>query len=136
MQIKIDKNSLWGELNIQKGELCVKGFLSQHLGVGWGLFQHGFGGIRVEKGGGDVFKNWGRLVGGFEAHRGTPVPSALDSPSLLTTEGKPPRGSRGPDEGGRRSWGVERKDPGRIWLALSRPGSEPVGHGPWESVLT
>jgi hypothetical protein len=41
----IDKNSLWGELNIQKGELCVKGFLSQHLGFVWGPFQQGFGGI-------------------------------------------------------------------------------------------
>jgi len=26
-----DKNSLWGELNIQKGELCVKGILAQVL---------------------------------------------------------------------------------------------------------
>jgi hypothetical protein len=41
----IDKNSLWGELNIQKGELCVKGFLLQHLGFVWGPFQQGFGGI-------------------------------------------------------------------------------------------
>jgi hypothetical protein len=42
---KFDKNSLWGELNIQKGALWVKGFLLQHLGVVWGLFQQAFGGI-------------------------------------------------------------------------------------------
>jgi hypothetical protein len=41
----IDKNSLWGELNIQKGELCVKGILAQHLGFAWGPLQQGLGGI-------------------------------------------------------------------------------------------
>jgi len=34
-----------------------------------------------------------------------------------------PRGSQGPDEGDRRSRGVERYDPGRIRLALSRSAS-------------
>jgi len=29
---EIDKNSLWGELNIQKRQLCVKGILAQDLG--------------------------------------------------------------------------------------------------------
>ena len=33
--------------------------------------------------------------GRFETHSGTPVPSAPDSPSLLTTEGKRPRVSGG-----------------------------------------
>ena len=50
----------------------------------------------------------GRL---FEAHPGTPVPSAPSSPSFITTEGKHPRDSRGHDKGDRRSWGVERNDP-------------------------
>jgi hypothetical protein len=49
---------------------------------------------------------WRGSSGGFEAHRDTAVPSASDSPSLPTTEGKSPRGSRGPDKGKLRSWGV------------------------------
>jgi hypothetical protein len=55
----------------------------------------------------------GCLSGGFEAPSGTPVTSALDFPSLLTTEGCPPRGSLDHDKGDRRSWAVERNDPGR-----------------------
>ncbi|MBU1206698.1 MAG: hypothetical protein KKH04_07210, partial [Proteobacteria bacterium] len=39
------KNSLWGGLNIQKRELCVKGILAQDLGFVWGAFQRGFGGF-------------------------------------------------------------------------------------------
>jgi hypothetical protein len=74
--------------------------------------------------------------GSFEGHPGTPVPSAPYCPSFLTTESKPPRGSRGPDDGDRRSWEVERNDPGRIRQALTRAGSGQVGHGPWELVLT
>jgi len=35
----IDKNSLPGGLNIQKGQLCVKGNLAQDLGFVWGLFR-------------------------------------------------------------------------------------------------
>jgi hypothetical protein len=59
-------------------------------------------------------------------------PRASDSPYLFTTEGKPPRGSRGPDGGDRRCWGVERNDPGRIWLALNRPGTGQVTRAkPW-----
>jgi hypothetical protein len=40
-----DQNSLWGELNIQKRELWVKGILAQDLGFVWGPFQRGFGGF-------------------------------------------------------------------------------------------
>jgi hypothetical protein len=48
-----DKNSLWGELNIQKGELCVKGILAQDPGFVGGPFQRGFG-VEVE---GDAFND-------------------------------------------------------------------------------
>jgi hypothetical protein len=51
--IIIDKNSLWGGLNIQKRQFCVKGILAQDLGFVWGAFQRGFGGIfglEVERG--------------------------------------------------------------------------------------
>ena len=41
----IDKNSLWGGLNIQKKELCVKGILAQDLGFVMGPFQGEFGGF-------------------------------------------------------------------------------------------
>ncbi len=41
----IDKNSLWGGLNIQKRELCVKGIEAQDLGFVGGPFQRGFGGF-------------------------------------------------------------------------------------------
>jgi len=61
-----------------------------------------------------------------KVHPDTPVPSALDSPSLLRTGGMPSKGSRGPDKDDRRSWEVERIDAGRI---------RQVGHGPWELVL-
>jgi hypothetical protein len=60
--------------------------------------------------------------GVFEAHPGTPVPSAPYSPSFLTTEGKHPRDSRGPDEGDRRSWEAEKNGPGFIRQALNRSG--------------
>jgi hypothetical protein len=43
--LAIDKNSLWGGLNIQKRELCVKGILAQDLGFVLGPFQLGFGGF-------------------------------------------------------------------------------------------
>jgi len=36
---KIDKNSLWGELNIQKRELCVKGEFHHNI---LGLFENLF----------------------------------------------------------------------------------------------
>ena len=71
------------------------------------------------------------MTGGFEVQPGRPVPSAPDSPSLLTTEGKPPRGSQGPGKGDRRSLEVERIDPGRIPLALIHSSSGQAGHGPW-----
>ncbi len=68
------------------------------------------------RGGEGVFSTICRGPAGvFEAHPGTPVPSAPHSPSFITTEGKHPRGSRGHDKGDRRSWGVERKE---------RPGSD------------
>ena len=70
--------------------------------------------------------------GRFEAPPGTPVPSASYCPSFLTTVGKPPRGSRGPDEGDRRSWRVDRNDPGLIRQAPNRSGSGQVANGPWE----
>ena len=41
----IDKNSLWGGMNIQKWELRVKKVLSQDLGLLGGPFQGGFGGF-------------------------------------------------------------------------------------------
>lgn len=43
--IVIDPNSFLGEVNIQKRELCVKGVLSQYLGLVWGSFQRGLGGF-------------------------------------------------------------------------------------------
>ena len=73
--------------------------------------------------------------GRFEAHPGTPVPSASDFPPFLTTENTHPRGSRGPDASDRRSGRVDRNDPGRIRSALNRAGSGQAGHGPWEQVL-
>jgi hypothetical protein len=36
-----DKNSLLGEMNIRKGQLCVKGILAQDLGVVLGAFWGG-----------------------------------------------------------------------------------------------
>ena len=83
----------------------------------------------MEKG---AFTDRGRLPGLSEAHLGTPVPSSPDSPSFMRTEGKPPRGSRGRGKDDRRSWQVERIDPGHILQALNRAGSGQVGHGPWE----
>ena len=48
--------------------------------------------------------------GPFSEHTDSSRPVFL----IFTTEGKRPRGSRGHDRGDRRSWGVERNDPGRI----------------------
>jgi len=42
---EIDKNLLWGGLNIQKRKLCVKGILAQDLGFVLGAFQRGSGGF-------------------------------------------------------------------------------------------
>jgi len=39
----IDKNSLWGGLNIQKRQLCVQEMLAQDLGFVLGAFQRIFG---------------------------------------------------------------------------------------------
>jgi hypothetical protein len=39
---EIIKNYVLGGLNIEKRQLCVKGFLSQGFRPGWGLFQLGF----------------------------------------------------------------------------------------------
>jgi hypothetical protein len=49
-----DKNSLWGGLNIQKGQLCVKVILAQDLGFVWGLFSGVSGDFRG-RGGEGVF---------------------------------------------------------------------------------
>jgi hypothetical protein len=69
----------------------VGGFFNR----GWGEFGDRFEGM---------FSTLRRGSSGrFEGHAGTPVPSAADSPSLLTIEGKRPRSNRGPDEGDRRS---------------------------------
>jgi hypothetical protein len=43
LQGNIDKNSLWGGLNIQKREMCIKGILAQELGFIWGILQGGMG---------------------------------------------------------------------------------------------
>ena len=83
-----------------------------------GLFSKGSGEFEWRGGKGAVPTIRRGSSGRFEGHPGTPVPSALDSPPFLSTEGKPPRGSRGPDEGDRRSWGVGRNDPGCIQQAL------------------
>ena len=74
---------------------------SQHkiLGLFWDFFRRDsgyFGGGGRE---GALSAVGGGPTGGFEVQPSTPVPCAPDSPSLLTTEGKHPRGSRGPDEG-------------------------------------
>jgi hypothetical protein len=100
----IDRNSLWGGLNLRERELCVKGILSQHLGFDWGPFQQGVDGIWGWIWGGGVLNHWARLVRRFWAHRDTPVPSAPYCPSFITTVGKHPRDSRGHDKGDRRSW--------------------------------
>ena len=58
-----------------------------------GFFSRGSGEFG-DRGGEGTFSTIRRGSSGrFETHPGTPVPSAPDSPSLLTTEGKCPRGS-------------------------------------------
>jgi hypothetical protein len=42
---KIDKNSVWGGLNIQKRRLCFKGILAQDLGFVLRAFSAGIRGI-------------------------------------------------------------------------------------------
>jgi len=80
--LAIDKNSLWGGLNIQKRELCVKGILAQDLGFVRGLFSWDSGDFRG-RGGEGAFATIGRGPSGvFEAHRGTSVPPAPYSGSL------------------------------------------------------
>ena len=66
---------------------------------------------------------WRGSSGGFEAHPGTPDPSAPYSPFFITTEGKHPKGSLGHDKDDRRSREVERK------FQKSR-------YGYWTSALT
>jgi hypothetical protein len=55
----IDKNSLWGGLNIQKRELCVKGILAQDLAF---VGVRGVFGVEVERG---RFQRSARLVRRF-----------------------------------------------------------------------
>jgi hypothetical protein len=89
----IDKNSLWDELNIQKGELCVKGLYHNMLGLFENLFSGDAGPFR-ERGDEGALSTISRCLAGiFEAHAGTPVASAPYSPSFITTESKHPRGS-------------------------------------------
>ena len=109
--------------------------MAQYLGVGWELFQQGFGGIWVERLGGAFSAIGGGFSGRFEAPPRTPVPSGPDSPPFLTTEGMPPRDSRDRGKGDRRSGRVDRNAPGRFRQALNRAGSGQAGHGPWEQVL-
>ena len=73
-------------------------------------------------------KAWQAILRFSRAHRLLPPPL----PPLLTTEGKPHRGSLDHDKGGRRSGGVERKNPLCIRQALNLACSGQVGHGPWE----
>lgn len=96
----------------------------------WDLFRRDSGYFRGGGGEGALSAVGRGPTGGFELQPGTPVASAPNSPSFLTTEGKHPRGSQGPDKGDRRSLGVERKDPERIRQALNRGGSGQAGHGP------
>ena len=49
----VDKNSLWGGLNIQTRQLCVKGVLAQDLGFVCRPFQGQLGGFRGS--GGEIF---------------------------------------------------------------------------------
>jgi hypothetical protein len=116
--------------------LCVKEIFHTISGV-WvgGLFSGGpekFGDRRGE----GRFQTFGKgflaVLRLLRVHQFLPPP---DGPSLPTTEGMPPRSNQGPDEGDPCSGEVARIDPGRIQLALSRPGSEPVAHGLWERVL-
>ena len=107
-------------------------FFTQYLGFGWGAFSAGGGEIWRSMWGG-AFSTIGEgFSGRFKAPAGTPVHSAPDGPSLPTTEGMPPRGSQGPDEGDRRSGEVGRIDSRRIPPALIRSDSGQVGHWPWE----
>ena len=86
----------------------------------WGLFSGDSGDFRV-RGGEGALSTIGRgSSGGFEAHPGTPVPSAPYSPSLLRLKVSVP-GIVGVDKGEHRTWGFERNDPGRI---------REVGYGP------
>ena len=117
-------------MNIRKRQLYVKGILAQDLGVVWGPFWGGLDGFRGGGGGGRFQRSseacqavW-RLL---RAHRLLPPPL----PALITIESRHPRGSLDPDEGDRRSGGVERNDLGRILSALIRSGSGQAGHGPW-----
>ena len=106
-------------------------FWHKILGLFGGLFSEDSGDFRG-RGGEGAFSTVGEGSSEvFEAPPSTPVPSAPCSPSFITTEGKHPRGSRGHNKGDRRSWEVERIDPGRIPLALIRSGSGQAGHGPW-----
>jgi hypothetical protein len=70
-----------------------QGFLPQYLGFGWEVFSAGGGGIGGSRWGAAFSAIRGGFSGDFEVQPGTPVLSALDSPSLPTTEGKSPRGS-------------------------------------------
>ena len=77
----------------QKGNCVSRGFFTQYLGFGWKVFSAGGGGIWGSRWGAAFSAIGGGFSGDFEVQPGTPVPSALDSPSLPTTEGMPPRGS-------------------------------------------
>ena len=71
--MRIDKNSLWGGLNIQKRELCVKGSFGTRSWVCLRAFSGGIQGDFRGRGGEGALSAIGRgSTGGFEAHPGTP----------------------------------------------------------------
>ena len=74
-------------------------FVHKILCLFWGRFSGDSGDFRGRGGEGAFSTIWRGSSGVFEAHPGTPVPSAPYSPSFITTEGKRPRDSRGHDKG-------------------------------------
>ena len=100
----------------------------------WGLFAGDWRifGVEVEKG---VFNDRVRLVRRFCGSSGHTGSFRPRFPPFLRATGNPPRGSRGRGKGNRRSWEVERIDPGRIPPALNRSSDRAlilIGMiGPW-----
>jgi hypothetical protein len=75
-------------LNIQKGELWVKGILThgiltQDIGFVWGLFKGDSGDFQGRGGEGALSTICRGLAGFFEAQPGTPVPFALYCPCFV-----------------------------------------------------
>jgi len=68
-------------------QLCVNGILAQDLVFVWGRFSGDSGDFRGRGGEGALSTICRCPAGVLEAHPGTPVPSALYSPSLLGLQG-------------------------------------------------